>query len=467
MAVHAYNRGNRCPICGKPDWCGYYSDEYGFTRIVEKRSEFVANCAKTGDTVQGADGGIYYYVCTSKGENKIFMSRQDWDAWQPIRQREYEQWCSQNGILHPNKHKYVSTPISDTVPMQVVTKRKEPVEVDRVDPLPNGELNKVFRAMVDAMILEDRHRDYLKGEGWTDEMIDFYQIKSFPERDKSRMSFRPRESRNVWRKRLAAMAMNGAGRSDLRGVPGAYQDQKGEWTFTGNGGLFFPLPDINGNLYRGRIRMDFRDPSAMICRDSVGEYFVENDQKVYMSMKGFYTLNPDGSKEFRKGGGKYRNLSSFLEDEVALKQGIIRNRYPNGCRSGNALGFYFGKSHRANFVYVTEGEKKAAFAAYEMDALVISVPGVDSWPLLFKAGEDGKSPIDVLKEMGTRAFIVAYDADKSTNATVLMRQQETARALADAGFIIGIAEWDAKYGKGLDDLLANGCAPSYVPYSIR
>ena len=58
-------------------------------------------------------------------------------------------------------------------------------------------------------------------------------------------------------------------------------------------------------------------------------------------------------------------------------------------------------------------------------------------------------------------FIIAYDADKAVNESVLNAQNKVLDAIRKEGFYVGVANWDESCGKGLDDLLSKGFQPSY------
>ncbi len=58
-------------------------------------------------------------------------------------------------------------------------------------------------------------------------------------------------------------------------------------------------------------------------------------------------------------------------------------------------------------------------------------------------------------------FVIAYDADKAVNNKVLDSEQYAIQALKVEGFSIGVAEWDMRHGKGIDDLLQGGRQPAY------
>lgn len=55
--------------------------------------------------------------------------------------------------------------------------------------------------------------------------------------------------------------------------------------------------------------------------------------------------------------------------------------------------------------------------------------------------------MDYLKVFGVRILIIAFDADKHTNARVMQSQIRTIETLHAEGFQIGLAEWDGAYRK--------------------
>jgi len=309
--------------------------------------------------------------------------------------------------------------------------------------------------------LDDVHRDYLHKEKWSDELIEKHQIRSLPERDFTRFKYKNTFSKNKYRKTLGNMIAEKFGKDSLIGVPGAYMDNAGNWTFAGQKGLVFPLYDAEGYIYRLRIRMDYMDVNREMQKEGNISFYEEDGVKHYLTpMKGFYTLE-NGEKVYEKVRGKYRNLSSFREDDDAAKQGIIKNTYTKGCESGNQLGIYYNAQRDNMFIcYVTEGEKKGIYCNEKLRAPFISVPGVDSWGKLLE-GEVGHRQIDILKKRGVMMFVIAYDADKAVNAKVLDCETKVIEALKKEGFAIGVANWNALYGKGIDDLLAGGHLPTY------
>ena len=438
---------NRCPICGKPDWC-FWIQMSGYD------GELLC-CQRhtTKEDVLGMDGQYYIHVKFSEGDGSSGASIFE-EAGQ--RRARLENFKNEKNAERDFK--------------KAQTRERVLTPVGIIEPKNNAELDKVYRAMLNLLTLEPMHREYLHKEGWTDEMIEKYQIRSFPEKDFQRFNYRKESFKagNLSRKKLAARLIEQFGENALIGVPGAFKDKNGVWTFNGRSGIIFPQYDVYHRLYRIRIRMDFRDVNAPIVPgNGVDDHYVDQQGKVkYISMGGIYELvdEPmDGQKRvYDKSGGKYRNFSSFKQDEEAEKQGILMNLFDSGCEACNQLGFYYTESRDdMHICYVTEGEKKGIFANEILRAPFVSVPGVSSWQFLLSK-KNGERPIDVLKAKGVKILIVAFDADREENKRVMAAQNATIEALKKEGFTVGVAEWDMSLGKGIDDLLANGNKPKYV-----
>lgn len=437
FGVKEVSNARRCPICGKPDYCGFYPTMEG--EIVLCKREI---SAQKNEGRMGYDGKYYMCVGISRGDNRCFM-----DA----------------ALLKCAMDKQGTKEVKIHLP-------EEPEYIDPVEQLPDFMLDKMYRVMATKLKLEPMHREYLHNEGWNDEMIEKYMVVSFPEKDFSRFKFRKEEKYvNPYRKRIAKEMLSELGNpvNGLKGLPGAFQ-QGEDWTFTGPSGIIFWQYNPQHQIVGARIRMDYMDVRGEILKDANGKYFIEDGEKWYLQpMKGAYRLLPDGTKSFRKDGnfkGKYRNFSSFHADEEEERKNRIVNIYKNGVAAGNKLSFYSDPARDDMYIaYVTEGEKKGAFSNFKMRAPFVALPGVDSWKLLLK-GPKGKRPVDVLKETGCRIIVVAFDADKATNANVLDRERKTVEGLKNEGFILGVASWDINMGKGIDDLLAAGYRPGYEAY---
>lgn len=398
------SKGNPCPICGGPDWCGWLPDEKaGGWLVICQRHTTPMKCGIDG--VLGVDGNYYIYVGQGKnGCSSIFEEAQQRLAKQRIKEG------IKQGV---DVSRYQSA----------VTQHQTLTVVDAVEKLPVDRLNVLYLALLDGLVLEDKHKQVLLREGWSEELIVKSNIKSFPEEDRIRYANKGKAgyaTKNPWRKALAKKLVSRFG--SLAGLPGAYQNRKGEWTFAGQPGMLLPVRDVNHNVYALHIRLD----------------------------------------DTKASGGKYRNFSSYHVDEDAKKQGFLINRYHKGCQAGNTIGYYYDAQVDNMFcAFITEGSKKGIFSNHCLRQPFISVPGVNSYGKLIE-GKIGERPIDILKKRGVEILIIAYDADKAVNEKVLYSEQKTIELMKQEQFQVGVAEWDASCGKGIDDLLQNGYRPSYV-----
>lgn len=398
-----YSESNRCPICGKPDWCTY-SQTNGSTQYICMRAK---EYAKSDVFISPFDGREY--ECkgeTSKRRNLFFYLKEDCDRW-----REE----------HKQKKKSGKRTEYKAVSKVIVSSSK----ADEIQPLSNDILNDIYGYMLDLLKLEDDDREYLYSEGFTDEIIEKYKIRTLPESDYFRYKNPDYKSSNLTRKEIAGKCLKFF--KDLKGTPGLFETKDrngkptGHWDIAGSGGILFPLLDPYFNIYRLRVRVRRTDV-----------------------------------------GGKYRNLSSYQEGEDG------KNQYLNGCKAGNNVGIYCGYDDKLEICFFTEGEKKAIIANEYFHYPVVNIPGINSYDKILNPFNskyaDGKCLLDVLKDWGTKIIIVAYDADKAVNDAVLANEQQTLKLLRENGFAIATAEWNMENGKGLDDLLKNGYTPRYRLY---
>ena len=403
-----------CPICGKPDWCGILPLADGGVQHLCMRN--VDNM----DIVSFVDGCTYLYVTTTKRGNAIYEEKYQ-------RQTRVENFKRVNVTPSPATYKPV-----------------ELVYENVVAPLPNEKLDAIYRDLLSLLVLEDKHRKYLEGEGWSRDLTIRNNIKSFPEDDAFRFKNKGIYfSRNLWRKSLAAKLVEKY--KDLTGVPGAYKNANGEWTFAGLGGILFPLYDAKGHIYRLRVRVD-------------RQYF--NSQKEDISIEDFELLKKQNKSCYKV--GKYLNFSSYKEDPEKRKEGIISNLRDCGCEASSNLGFYMNSKTDDMYVwYVTEGEKKSIIGNSVLKVPFVDIPGVNSYSKLVDYDDNGMRPIDYMKEYGAQLIVVAFDADKATNEKVLDSEKKTIEVLLAEGFSIAVANWDSSIGKGIDDLLVRGGKPYY------
>ncbi len=389
------SRQKRCPICGKPDYCGWFpAQDGGLLLFCQRYTEEMQN----GEGVIGLDGNYYIKVGKTRSGNSMFE-----EANQRLAKQRLKEGIDIGNLKTVNIQPRALTP------------------VNIVEPLSNKRLHEMYRFLLDHLYLDDKDREYLHREGWSDELIDRYNIKTFPVTDFER--FQNREagaaSKNPWRKTLGKMLEKEFG--SLAGMPGAYRNTKGEWTLYGEDGILFPQLDQDGNYYRLRIR-----------------------------------LHHTGEK-----GGKYRNFSSFIVNKEEEQKGFLVNKLDGGSQAGNQLGYYMNKSRDDMYAwYITEGEKKGIYGEDCLKSPFVSLPGVSSWSKLFD-GKAGERAVDFFRTMGVKIVIVVFDADKICNPMVYKKQEELVEKLQEENFLVGIGNWDPSLGKGIDDLLRAGHKPTY------
>lgn len=290
--------------------------------------------------------------------------------------------------------------------------------------LSNHELDLIYRTFLKQLTLSKAHLRKLHSDGWTKELILQSGVKSLqlPKSFNAEKGYyTDQDSRiQICNKLLESF-------SSLRGVPGFYQDTSNQWTFSGKRGILFPIRDRNNYIYRLRLRLDRPE------------------------------LDEKGKEK-----NKYKNFSSYYPSPDS--KGNISNAFLNGCRAGSKIGFFYHpETDDSSFCIITEGEKKAYVANHLLKCIVISVPGVNSYAKLKEPDEDGISVFQFLHMIGCNLIAVAYDADKYINEKVLQCEQRLIKLAKEESFKTSIATWNPGFGKGLDDILALGIIPEFVP----
>lgn len=417
-----------CPICGKPDFCFWKErqKEPGLYNLYCNRTS-----AAKGSIISGCDGQDYVSIFLTDAST----------IFEEVKQRE------------ERTKKTIAGEKKAYVPQRLTV-------LDSVSPLPHQVLDKIYRCMMEMLPLYKFHAKYLLKEGWSLALIQQHGICSFPAANLHKLPDSLQETKS--RVLLAQDVMAKLSLRSLTGVPGAYMDEKGRWTFHSKSGIVFPVYDENGLIYRLRIRMDYMDLPVSLLEDTDGFYYIDQETRVEVSMSGAYKIT-NAKKifmDFPTHKGKYRNFSSFLMDKNAYDSGFIENCFLKGCEAKNNLLYAMRPTDQHSVCWITEGEKKALFSNYALKQPVIALPGVNSFPLLDKP-EHGKTPLEIMRSKGTHIFVIAFDADRFRNEMVLRNQNKLALLLKSRQFIVYIAVWNESAGKGLDDCLASGNRPSF------
>ena len=428
-----------CPICGKPDWCARVEE------INDRGQEVQLILCKRSD--QQFQKGTYAVHEGFDGQRYILVGNGPESAVY----QELEEWKRQNAT---KKHEFKTNRPEKERAEKLVPR-------DVLEPRDNAYCSMVYRCLLSQLTLDPKDRTYLRSKGFNDKLIEELGCRSFPENDYLRREYKNRtRSSNRYRKSICKELIDSFGPDALKGVPGFYETKWG-WDIYGFSGILFPMYDIDGNIYRLRIRRNYLDVNAILQDDGALFYIDKTThEKIYVGWGGEYTVENGRKVPYKKKGasGKYRTLSSWEQDREAAKAGYLANKLHNGCRSGNCCSFYgLGEPDRS-FWFITEGEPKAALASKLLASPCVSIPGVDSYRLV--------SNMDVVRSMmehGARNFVVAYDADKATNNSVLAKERELCSALSSLNVPVFIADWDIEKGKGIDDALIAGASLKFRP----
>lgn len=188
------------------------------------------------------------------------------------------------------------------------------------------------------------------------------------------------------------------GRSALTGTPGFWQGNDGIHLFTPNGGqIAVPVRNVDGQISALRIR----------------------------------TNNPKRKWIW----WSYPAVEGFLRPE--FKAMVHVPLHTPDMRNGTVI--------------LTEGEIKADLTTLRTGVLCLSIPGVSQWSLV----------IPVLKDLGVRRVVIAYDADARRKPSVAGALQRCAAALAADGYQIAVAVWPDEF-KGIDDLVVGHPAGAWA-----
>lgn len=344
-------------------------------------------------------------------------------------------------------------------------------------------------------------------------LLENWPVRSLPMNDQARKACGVK-LKNMTRRQIIRELVERFG--SLKGVPGFFYEtirwtdkHTGEervsshWQMAGTSGIVYPCYDTDGYIYRIRIG----DEHPVLCeyaRDAGGNYLYKDHTKRVLQSNGKWGLvvekrhviSADYRWDYRTGewyredrltkertlvyslqknvickmsakgypiidgkvDGKYKNFSSYKEREVEQDGKVyIYNTYPEGCQSESPLTLYTKPGDDMRFVYVTEGEKKAMVINAFLNCPVVSLPGVNTFRKLFENEyQKDKSVMQWLVEMGLEAVIIVYDADKTTNDAVLNAEKGALEKCREYGLLTFVAEWDARYGKGSDDILIAG-----------
>ncbi len=472
--AHNCKPSRRCKICGKPDYCNWIEFPNGDTLEYCKRLT-----GNIGDTTIGQDGSMY----TLKKKVECKNGYGEFSVWESSEQ------------LERNKKEYIEKLKAEGkyVPRKDFNKRNKGQMVESAAPLPKrnnkavnsaekaepARLNEVFRTFLSLLVLEEKHKDVLRLE-WDEEMLQAlvktWNIKSVPPEDKLRFSSKEK-LQNDSRKRIMEELIKKVG--EPKGVPGFYRRKDGVWTFCYLSGIAYPIVNSHNEIVGLEIGNDYPTVEKVVKDEKVSEYrYFTSEQGTgwheiprvegvydYKKASLVWEYGSDLNKialtqknlPIGKVNGKYK---PFFSEKLKTEDGRLYNVYDQGCSGGSPASLYVKDGDDLSVVYVTEGAKKAMVANYVMNIPVIMLSGVGKFGILFEK-ESGypTSVVDELGKRGAKLYVIAYDADKNSNILVLNAEKSLVKMALQKGLKIAVAEWNASWGKGLDDILLTGVMP--------
>lgn len=200
------------------------------------------------------------------------------------------------------------------------------------------------------------------------------------------------------RSQVAAAVFEQVGDEAALGTPGFYRARDGAPQLAGPAGLAIPVRSTTGRIVGVRVRVE----------DAYGKRYL------WLSCPG----HSNG------GGARVRAIVHVPMHDPCARNGVVR---------------------------ITEGEIKADIATLRTGTLTISIPGVAQW----------QNALPVLRELGARKVLLAFDNDVRSNRGVAAALQRLAGALSNDGFAVCVETWPERregerdLWKGIDDLVTH------------
>ena len=305
-----------------------------------------------------------------------------------------------NALVKALETSYAKTQNTSTTKIEIFkfTDYKNDCKVDTPKWLKKGIeklKNKVYKFLINHLKLSDKHLQNLTHRGFSKASIEEYNYKTMPI------------------KRSAITSSITSKYGSLKGVPGFWFNSDVGWQLATTSGLVIPVRDFNGDIVAIKVRSD--------SDEAYGKYLT-------------LSTNPKKDKKDKK------------------------SEYPQGTAAKTYVHYPLKNKQNANSTLViTEGELKADLTnAYKPDWYCISLPGVAMW-------EWG---VEAAKLLKPRKILLAFDSDKDKELSSSVPGGKpfiVAKSLARLyftlkinNFDVGILDWDEKFGKGIDDVLAMG-----------
>lgn len=292
----------------------------------------------------------------------------------------YGEICSLLGISDTRTHQRRS---GNVIPYKAPGQRPEMDEAD------DDIKDKTYRCFLSLLNLSDRHKNDLAARGFTENEMLSLGYASYPE---YREELTP-EYFDIPRKMLEQ-------KCTLTGVPGFYTTKnKGVWTMCRrNGSIVVPYRSFFNKIVGMQLRKNEEDiKKNKDSSPSKYSWFSSNGYK-------------DGSK-----------ASSYLHYACDFFWDSDKEQYYPKIQD--------------NFILLTEGAMKADLTHAISGLPLIAVPGVSC------ANEAIRSNIPLLKNVGVKKIILAYDMDRVMNIHVLESLNRVKSLIKEEGLSVEELYW--------------------------
>jgi hypothetical protein len=235
---------------------------------------------------------------------------------------------------------------------------------------------------------------------------------------------------------LAALPLTAAHRTGLgrRGLPEAEIDRR----------RYASLP-VRG---RARIAQELLDRFGDALLSVPGFYVKQTDSRPYVTIAGAAgLLVPVRDMNGRVVAIKVRRDDAGNGPRYSY---LSSTRY-GGPSPGSPLHVPLGIRAPCERVRLTEGELKGDVATVLSGLPTLAVAGVANW----------RPCLEVLRELGAKTVILAFDADATEKVQVAQALAACAEALATEGLVVELERWPGQH-KGIDDLMAAGGTPELL-----
>ena len=212
-------------------------------RILRRASseEYIARCPFCGDSENPEHGHLYLnvsknvYYCVRCGEGGSVV-----DLYAKIKNIDTET------AYRELKEGNITTPAAEENYKKIQYNSVAPIEAR----------DRVYRAFLDKLVLEPHHRKNLlkRGLSWEETAKNLY--KSLPQK--------PGESRKICNDLIKEGYK-------LKGIPGFYKTEDGEWDFVNYKGFLIPVKDVQGRIQGFQIRLDEGESRKYVWFSSRGK----------------------------------------------------------------------------------------------------------------------------------------------------------------------------------------------------